>query len=442
MTGLERGLGFRAATAANMLCMIGIGPFVTIPLLLSSMHGPQAMLGWILGAVVSICDGLVWAELGAAMPESGGPYRYLLEAYGPRGLGRLMSFLFVWQLMAQFPLTLASGAVGFSQYSLYLWPNLTESAQKLIAMAVCLVACALIYRRIDSIGHWSIAIWCIVMFAALWIVFDGLTHARLALIADTPPGAFHLTRDFWIGLGGATLFATYDYGGYNTVCLLGGEVRDPARTIPRSILAAVGMVAILYLVMNFTIIGVVPWRQAMQSKYIASEFMDRLHGPHAAAVMTVLILITAFASIYAGMLGFSRVPYAAAADGRFFRVFARLHPTGHFPSFSVLFVGIMSALACLFDLESIVKTLIVIQTLIESLAVVVAAIMMRRTRPDIARPFRMWLYPLPVLIAFAGWTYIIVTSGAVYIGAAFAMLAAGIAAYLWRAKSAREWPWT
>ena len=442
MTGLERRLGFRAATAANMLAMIGIGPFVTIPLLLSSMHGPQAMLGWILGAAISTCDGLVWAELGAAMPESGGPYRYLLEAYGPRGLGRLMSFLFVWQLMAQFPLTLASGAVGFSQYSLYLWPDLTVTAQKGIAMAVCLVACALIYRRIDSIGHWSIGIWCIVMFAALWIVFDGLTHARFALIADTPPGAFHLTRDFWIGLGGATLFATYDYGGYNTVCLLGGEVRDPARTIPRSILAALGAVAALYLVMNFTIIGVVPWREAMQSKYIASEFMDRLHGPHAAAVMTVLILVTAFASIYAGMLGFSRVPYAAAADGRFFRIFARLHPTGHFPSFSVLFVGIMSALACLFDLESIVKILIVIQTLIESLALVVAVVMMRRTRPDIARPFRMWLYPLPVLIAFAGWTYIIVTSGGVYIASAFAMLAAGIAAYLWRAKSAREWPWT
>ncbi|HML15371.1 MAG TPA: amino acid permease [Bryobacteraceae bacterium] len=442
MTTLERGLGFREATAANMLTMIGIGPFVTIPLLISAMHGPQAMLGWILGAAVSICDGLVWAELGAAMPESGGPYRYLLEAYGPHGLGRLMSFLFLWQLMAQFPLTLASGAVGFSQYSLYLWPHLTETARKMIAMAVCLVACALIYRRIQSIGRWSIAIWCLVMFAGLWIVADGLAHARLAMIMDTPPGAFRLTRDFWIGLGGATLFATYDYGGYNTVCLLGGEIRKPARTIPRSILAAIGAVAALYLVMNFTILGVLPWQQAMRSTYVASEFMDRLHGPHAAAAITVLILVTAFASVFGGMLGFSRVPYVAAADGRFFRAFARLDPSGHFPSFSVLFVGIASAAGCLFDLESIVKTLIVIQTLIGSLAVVGAATMLRATRPDIPRPFRMWLYPLPSLIAFAGWTYIIVTSGTVYIAAGFAMLAVGIAAYLWRAKSANEWPWT
>jgi amino acid transporter len=442
VTTLERRLGFREATAANMLTMIGIGPFVTIPLLLASMHGPQAMLGWILGAVISICDGLIWAELGAAMPESGGPYRYLLEAYGPRSLGRLISFLFLWQLMAQFPLTLASGAVGFSQYSLYLWPHLTGAGQKLIAMCVCLASCALIYRRIQSIGRWSIAIWCVVMFAALWIVVDGLLHARLSLIVDTPPGAWRLSRDFWIGLGGATLFATYDYGGYNTVCLLGGEISEPARTIPRSILAAIGAVAVLYLTMNFTIIGVLPWRQAMQSKYVASEFMDRLHGPHAAALITVLVLVTAFASVYAGMLGFSRVPYAAAVDGRFFRVFARLDPAGHFPSFSVLFVGVTSAITCFFDLESIVKTLVVIQTLIQSLAVVGAATMLRATRPDIPRPFKMWLYPLPSVIAFAGWTYIIVTSGMVYIGAAFAMLAVGIAAYLWRAKRANEWPWT
>jgi amino acid transporter len=194
--------------------------------------------------------------------------------------------------------------------------------------------------------------------------------------------------------------------------------------------------------MNFTIIGVLPWQQAMKSKYVASEFMDRLHGPHAAAVITVLVLATAFASVFAGMLGYSRVPYAAAADGRFFEVFARLHSTGHFPSFSVLFVGITSAFACLFELESIIKILIVIQTLIQSLAVVGAATMLRMNRPDIERPFKMWLYPLPSLVAFAGWTYIVVTSGASYIGAAFAMLAIGVAAYLWRARNTREWPWT
>ncbi len=440
-TGLKRQLGLGGAVSANMLAMIGVGPFLTIPLLLASMHGPQAMLGWILGAVVAICDGLVWAELGAAMPESGGPYRYLLEAYGPRGLGRLMSFLFLWQLVALAPLSMASGAVGFSQYALYLWPAMARWQEKTLAMAVCLVACALIYRRIQSVGRLSLAIWGVVMFAAVWIMGDGLLHARIGLIANFPPGAFDLSGTFWMGLGGATLYAMYDYGGYETVCYLGGEVVTPAVNIPRSILMAIAAVAVLYLTMNFTIIGVLPWQEAMRSKYVVSDFIARLHGPRAAAVMTVLILITAFASVFAGMLGLSRVPYAAAKDGRFFHVFARLHPTGHFPSFAVLFIGIASAIACLLDLEALIKALSVIQIMIRSLALIVAVTMLRRTRTDIGRPFHMWLYPLPSIVAFAGWSYIVITSGARYIVSGLMLLAVGIAAYLWRAKRRGEWPW-
>ena len=440
-TGLERRLGLGGAVSANMLAMIGVGPFLTIPLLLASMHGPQAMLGWILGAVVAICDGLVWAELGAALPDAGGPYRYLLEAYGPRGLGRLMSFLFLWQLVALGPLSMASGAVGFSQYALYLRPGMPYWQEKMLAMIVCLVACALIYRRIQSVGRLSLAIWVVVMLAALWIMGDGLLHARTALIANLPPGAFHPSRTFWMGLGGATLYAMYDYGGYDTICYLGGEVLNPAVNIPRSILMAIVAVAVLYLTMNFTIIGVLPWREAAQSKYVVSDFIARLHGPRAADIMTLLILVTAFASVFAGMLGLSRVPYAAAKDGRFFHVFARLHPTGHFPSFAVLFIGIASAIACLLNLEALIKALSVIQIMIRSLALVVAVTMLRRTRPDIARPFRMWLYPVPSVVAFAGWSYIVVTSGTRYILSGFALLAVGVAAYMWRAKRRGEWPW-
>jgi len=424
-----------------MLTMIGVGPFITIPLLLESMHGPQAMLGWVLGALVAVCDGLVWAELGAALPEAGGPYRYLLEAYGPHGPGRLLSFLFLWQYVALTPFVLASGAVGFSQYSSYLWPAMNGFQGKVVAMMVCLAACALIYRGIQSIGRLSVTIWVIVMIAVLWIIVDGLGHAQLKLITDVPPGAFHLDRGFWTGLGAATLYAMYDYGGYNTVCLLGGEVAEPAKVIPRSIVASILAVASIYLVVNFTIVGVVPWQQAMHSKYIASDFIAVLHGPRVAAVMTGLILVTAFASVYAGMLGSSRVPYAAAADGHFFRPFARLHPTEYFPTFAVLFTGITSAAACLIELDALIKTMTVIQTMIQSLALVVAVPMLRRTRPDIARPFRMWLYPLPIIVAFAGWSYIIVTSGAAYIFSGFGLLVAGIAAYLWRARHRAEWPW-
>ena len=106
---LIRGIGLGSATALNMIDMIGVGPFITMPLIVSAMGGPQAMLGWILGALFAICDGLVWAELGAAMPGSGGSYRYLREIYGPHRLGRLISFLFIWQLSFSAPLSIASG---------------------------------------------------------------------------------------------------------------------------------------------------------------------------------------------------------------------------------------------------------------------------------------------------------------------------------------------
>src|SRR5580698_3104684 len=122
--GLIRGMGLGSATALNMIDMIGVGPFITMPLMLSYMGGPQAMIGWILGAIFAMCDGMVWAELGAAMPGSGGSYRYLREIYGSRGLGRLVSFLFIWQLSFSAPLSVASGAIGLAGYASYFWPGL------------------------------------------------------------------------------------------------------------------------------------------------------------------------------------------------------------------------------------------------------------------------------------------------------------------------------
>src|SRR2546430_12275731 len=123
-TSLIRGIGVSGATALNMIDMIGVGPFITIPLIVSAMGGPQAMLGWILGAIFAMCDGLVWAELGAAMPGSGGSYNYLREIYGSRRLGRLISFLFIWQLSFSAPLSIASGSIGLAGYAAEFWPRL------------------------------------------------------------------------------------------------------------------------------------------------------------------------------------------------------------------------------------------------------------------------------------------------------------------------------
>ncbi len=417
------------ATAANMLEMIGVGPFLTIPILLGKMNGPQAILGWILGAIVALCDGMVWAELGAAMPGTGGPYVYLSEAYGPKGVGRLMSFLFIWQTICLTPISIGAGAVGFAQYAKFLARDMSWWQEKLIAMAICLAITALLYRDIRFVGRITIAMWIVVLGTVAWITLAGLLNFDSHRVLDFPHDAFTPSKGFFFGLGGATLIAMYDYGGYNNVCFFAGEVRNPERVIPRSIMYSIIVVAVLYLTMNVAIIGVVPWREAIHSQSIVSDFMERLYGIVAARFVTGLVLFTTFASIFAILLGCSRVPYAAACDGRFFRPFARLHPTRHFPTFSVLFLGITSALACVLTLDVLINALIVIQVMVQFIAQVVAVTLIRRNRPDIHRPFKMPLYPFTSIVAVLGWLYILVASGTLYILAGLSLLACGIAAY-------------
>ncbi|MDQ2712401.1 MAG: amino acid permease [Acidobacteriota bacterium] len=434
-------MGLFPAIAANMLQMVGVGPFLTIPLILSTMHGPQALAGWILGALIALCDGLVWAELGAAMPGTGGSYEYLQQAFGPHSLGRPMGFLFLWQVMLAAPLTAASGGVGFADYARYLFPSMTPLEHTFLAVAVCLAATVLLYRNIRSIGTISTILWIGLMLAMAVIIWGGAWHFQWKIAFDFPPGAFKLSGAFFVGLGGATLISMYDYSGYFTVCLIGGEIKNPTVTIPRAILLSIGVLAVLYVAMSLSIIGVLPWQEAAQSKAIVSDFMAHLYGSKAATWMTCLILWVAFASVFCVLLGFTRVPYAAAAEGRFFSAFARVHPTQHFPTFSVIFMGVLSASACFLTLEQLIKELIIVQILTQFAAQCVAVVLLRRYRTNIPRPFSMPLYPLPVLVALAGWLYILVSSGAAYVLIGLAMLALGVGAYLWRAKSLGEWPW-
>lgn len=422
-----------------MLEMIGVGPFLTIPLILAAMGGPQAMIGWVLGAIIALCDGLVWAELGAALPGAGGPYRYLRVAFGEDRAGRMMSFVFLWGTVCAAPLSIASGSVGFSQYLKFVWPALTPVQGKLVAAGVCLVATFLLYRETPAIGKLSVAMLTVVLATLGWVIVAGLLNFSPKLAFDFPPDAFQLSRQWWTALGAATLVAIYDYGGYQNVCLFGGEVRDPGRTIPRSILYAIVIVGCAYLVMNLSIVGVVPWREAMHSQAIVSDLITRVNGAAAARVITWLILFTAFSSVFAAMIGYSRLPYAAAESGEFFAPFARLHPVKKFPSFSVLILGLSSAVACLLTLDELIKALIILQIFIQSIAQV-AAVTLLRARPEVQHPFRMWLYPVPSIVALAGWIYILASNEAIYVGFGALLFVAGCLAYLWRARGLRQWP--
>ena len=470
-TPLVRGIGLGSATALNMIDMIGVGPFITIPLIVTAMGGPQAMLGWVLGAVLAVCDGLVWAELGAAMPGSGGSYRYLKEIYGPQKLGRLISFLFIWQLSFSAPLSIASGCVGLSQYAAYFFPGLEKvwaarnwsldlpllgklqlswvaMPATVVAIGACLFAAFLLYRRITVIGRLSKLLWVGVMGTIGWIIFVGLTHFNARQAFDFPPGAFTLSRDFFHGLGGAMLIAAYDYWGYYNVCFLGDEVKDPGKNIPRALLLSILAVGCLYVVMNISILGVVPWRELVQSGasnsklYVVSTFMQRAYGHGAGTVVSVLIMWTAFASVFSLMLGYSRVPYAAALDGNYFRALARVHPVHQFPYVSLLALAGVAALFCFLRLQDLIAALVVIRIILQFLVQSIGVIVLRVRRPEMARPFRMWLYPVPALLAAGGFVYILVMRKGFLreIRYATVILVAGLVIFTLRAWRRGEWP--
>jgi len=470
-TTLVRGVGLGSATALNMIDMIGVGPFITIPLIISAAGGPQAMLGWVLGAALALCDGMVWAELGAAMPGSGGSYRYLKEIYSPARLGRLMSFLFVWQLSFSAPLSIASGCLGLAQYASYLLPSLertyltTTIAWSLpglgplearvlvnratfVAIAACAVAVLMLYRGIGVVGRLSKLLWLGVLATVAWVIVAGLAHFDRARAFDFPAGAFSLDHAFFAGMGSALLIATYDYWGYYNVCFLGDEVKEPARTIPRALVYSILAVAAIYAVMNASILGVVPWRElaaAGQSEtryYVVSLMMQRVYGSGAGYAVTLLVIWTAFASVFSLLLGYSRVPYAAALDGNYCRAFGRVHATGRFPHVSLVALGVVAACFCLLRLADIIAALVAIRIVIQFLVQAIGLLILRARRPEAPRPFRMWLYPAPALVAIAGFVFVLISRQNFLkeVRYAVAILATGLLIFLLRAWGRREWP--
>jgi amino acid transporter len=454
-----------------MIDMIGVGPFITIPLIVTVMGGPQAMLGWVLGAILAICDGLVWAELGAAMPGSGGSYGYLKQIYGPQKLGRLVSFLFIWQLSFSAPLSIASGAVGLSQYAAFFFPRIEHvwstrtwslslpllgtlqltwvaMPATLVAIGVCVLTAILLYRRITAIARLTKLLWAGVMGTIGWIIFAGFTHFNAHQAFDLPPHAFSFSSDFFHGLGGAMLIAAYDIGGYYNVCFLGDEVKEPAKNIPRALFLSILAVVCLYIAMNISILGVIPWRELTHSGvsnsklYVVSTVMERVYGHGAGSVISVLVMWTAFASVFSLTLGYSRVPYAAALDGNYFRAFAKVHPKYQFPYVSLLALAGVAALFCFLRLADLIAALVVIRIILQYLVQAVGVIVLRIRQPDMPRPFRMWLYPVPALVAAASFLFILFSRSGFWkeIRYAGVILVVGVAVYCARAWRRREWP--
>ena len=434
MVTLRRGMGLLQATATNIIGMVGVGPFLTIPFMVAAMKGPHIIYAWAFGAVLALCDGLVYAELGAALPGSGGPYVYLREAYRPFGLGRLMAFIFIFQLMLVAPLSVAGGAVGFADYLGFYWTTMTALQHNLVAAGVCVAVTGLLYRDITSVGRLAVVMLAVVLATVGWVIVAGVFSFSWAQAFDFPPEARRLDAGLVRAMGAAGLLAMYNYGGYSNVCNIGEELRTPERTLPRAIVLSIVIVVVLYVVMSTSILGTVPWREAQQTRTIASLFIGRTfadpaRGRIAAMVMTSLILFVTASSLYAVILGYSRIPFAAARDGQFFAVFGRLHPTKHFPHVSLVTIAAVTLPFCFFSLGQLVSWLIQVQILLQFVWQCAAVILLRRYRPDVAKPFRMWLYPLPALVSLAMWIYIFVSAPLAGMLFSAAFLAIAVAAY-------------
>lgn len=415
-THLLRRFGLLQATALNMSNMIGIGPFITIPLLMSTLGGPQAMLGWLVGVLIAIPDGLIWSELGAAMPGSGGTYVYLREAYGRETWGRLMAFLFIWQFILSGPLEIASGYIGFAKYVGYIWRGITYHETLLVAASVGVINIFLLYRKISSIGKITVSLWIGTLLTTGAVILTGAIHFNRALAFDFPPHAFDLSVGFLFGLGAAARIGVYDYLGYYDICYIGDEVKNPGQVIPRSIIISLIAVALIYFATNLSIIGVVPWREFVpaeehtNSDFVVSIFMEKIYGSKVAMVFTAMVLWTAFGSVFALLLGYSRIPYAAAQDGYFFRIFSRLHPKKNFPYISLIVIGAISIVGSFFSLGMVIDALITTRILVQFIGQIFAVALLRSRAPEMPRPFRIWLYPLPGIIALVGWIFIFATS--------------------------------
>lgn len=422
--------------------MVGSGIFITLPLILGAMGGPQALLGWFLGAAIAIADALVWSELSAAFPGSGGSYVYLLNSFGREKWGLFWAFLFIFQFITSGPLEIASGNIGIGQYVGYLWRGLTPMGVKLIAAGVGVLTTSLLYRKITSIARLMAALWIGMLVTVVWVIVAGALHFNAALAFSFPPHAFDFSVSFFLGLGSSTLYIMYCYLGYYAVCYLGDEVIDPPRNLPRSMIISVSAVALIFLVVSIYIVGVVPWKVAIQSQFIASEFMQRLYGNWAGVTITALIIWSAFASTYAMTLAYSRIPFAAAREGNFFPIFSKLHAEKDFPHYSLLLIGGLSVAASFFALDEVIKALMTARILIQFIGQILALAFLRRYRADLPRPFRMYLYPLPAIVAFIGWICVFMSAGIKYIAYGLLTLVLGGAAFLVMSKGRRAWPFT
>lgn len=445
---LDRKLSLLHATAINMIDMVGIGPFMVLSLVAGKMGGPYFLYAWIAGAILSFLDATIWSQLGAALPKAGGSFNFLNEGYGGK-TGKLMSFLFVWQTMIQAPLVIASAAIGFKSYASYFF-HLGEWEGKALSGAVVILVVALLYRKVESIGKISVFLWVIVLGTILWIIGGGIAHGHflepIKHINDgiTLDGIFSLKNGFFAALGFASVKTIYSYLGYYNVCHLGGEIKNPSKNIPRSMFISIAGITLLYLAMNISVSSVLPFSELTKdiksgsgyNDYVVSSFMETLYGHTAGIIVTILILIVAFSSLFSATLGYSRIPYAAAQNKNFFPFFATLHPTLKFPHRSLLVLGgIAFVFSLLFKLETVIGGIIAMRIIIQFIGQAIGLLVLYKRKGKSFFPWRMPLFPLPLILAIIIWAAIFYSTGKKMMISSIVVITLGLIAYFVATKN-------
>jgi fructoselysine transporter len=436
---LERGLSLTQATAINMIDMVGIGPFITIPFIVGAMKGPQCIIAWLVGALLAFMDGSIWAEMGAKWPQAGGSYVFLQNLYGK--WGKMFAFLFIWQTTIQAPLVIASGAIGFSQYLTYLI-NLNGWEQKAVSGALVILLVLLLYRNIKTVGKISVILWIITGGTFIWLIASGFNGFNSKQAFTVSKDAWDLTPLFFVGLGQASLKTAYSFLGYYNVCQLGGEIKNPERNIPMSIFISIAGIAILYLGMQIMVLGVLPWQTVARSQFPISLYFQHIYNSGVAKFATGLILIIALSSLFSVTLGYSRVPYAAAIDGNFFPIFGKVHPTKKFPHVSLLFLGAFAfVFSLLFKMKEIITAIVTMRIIIQFLGQAFGVIWWHYHKPKDARPYKMRLFPIPAIIAIIVWLFILLTSPLIYIAMAGGIILTGLIIYFfWQRRAGNPLP--
>ncbi len=428
-------LSITQATALNMIDMVGIGPFITLPFVMANVGGLY-LYAWLAGAILSFFDAMVWSELGATYPLAGGSYNFLKQAYGKEKWGKLFSFLYVWQTIIQAPLVAASAAIGFSEYLLYL-VDLHVWQQKMVSGTVIILVTILLYRNIKSIGNIGTLLWIGVLIAITWIIFGGIHHGNINLPFKNINENFSWQNILSFAFGQACVKTIYSYLGYYNVCHLGGEIDNPKRNIPKSMFISIIAIAIIYMGMNISITSVIPWQEIAalhnndtQKKFVVSIFMERIYGHTAGVIITVMILWIALSSLFAVMLGYSRIPYAAAVDGAFLKPFAKLHPTKAFPYVSLLVMAsIAFVFSLLFKLSAVISGILAMRIIIQFIGQTIGLILLRKKIGASNLGWRMRWYPIPIIITLIIWTLVFISTGAKNMLAFAVVLSSGLVVF-------------